>query len=160
MSTAGHHTEDERFTALQPVPGPPPPDDSPVRPLTRQGDLVMLSGQVAFRGSELVATGRVGDDITLELGQQCARQCTVNLLARLQEQLGSLAAIEQVMKLTVYVASAPGFREQHLVADAASQVLVDVLATGPHARAALGVAELPLGSPVEVEAVVALRAAG
>ena len=71
--------------------------------------------------------------------------------------LGSLANVDQVVKLTVFVASAPGFREQHLVANGASQVFRDVLGdAGRHARSAVGMAELPLGTPVEVEAIIAV----
>ena len=146
---------DARFDAIGALLSPVPPADATVRPLIRTGDLVMLSGQVAFVGDKLLAVGRVGDDVDIETAQRCARQCTLNLLGRLREELGTLERITKVVKVTVFVASAPGFREQHVVANGASDVIREVLGeSGRHARAALGVAELPLGSPVEVEAIV------
>jgi len=146
---------DARFAALEPNLPPAPGPDAVVRPLRREGNLIMMSGQVAFVGSELLAVGVLGDDVDIPTGQACARQCAINLLGRLQEELGSLGAVKQVLKLTVFVASAPGFRDQPTVANGASQVFAEVLGdAGKHARSAVGVAELPLGTPVEVEAVV------
>lgn len=150
---------DARFAAMNPVPSPAPGPDATVRPLRRSGDVVHMSGQVAFVGTELLATGVLGADVDVSTGQACARQCALNLLARLQEELGSLDAIEQVLKLTVFVASAAGFRDQPQVANGASAVFAEVLGeAGKHSRSAVGVAELPLGTPVEVEAVVEVRA--
>ncbi|MEE6287854.1 RidA family protein [Georgenia sp. MJ173] len=150
-------TPDARFAALEPDLSPVPGPDAVVRPLRREGNVIMMSGQVAFVGSELLATGVLGDDVDIPTGQACARQCAINLLGRLQEELGSLSAVKQVLKLTVFVASAPGFRDQPAVANGASQVFAEVLGeAGNHARSAVGVAELPLGTPVEVEAVVAV----
>lgn len=150
---------DERFAALEPQLSPAPGPDATVRPLIRDGDWLLLSGQVAFVGSELLATGRLGDDVDNDTGKACARQCAINLLGRIQEELGSLDEIVQVLKLTVFVASAPGFREQHVVAHGASDVFAEVLGSrGRHARSAIGVAELPLGTPVEVEVIVSVRA--
>lgn len=156
-TTPARSDEDARFAALEPKLSPTPGPDAIVRPLRREGDLLMMSGQVAFVGSELLATGVLGDDVDVRTGQACARQCAINLLGRLQEELGSLANIKQVLKLTVFVSSAPGFRDQPQVANGASEVFVEVLGErGRHARSAVGVAELPLGTPVEVEAVVAV----
>lgn len=146
---------DLRFAALDPDLSPRPSAEATVQPLTRHGDTVLLSGQVAFVGSELLATGRLGDDVDLRTGQACARQCAINLLGRLQEELGSLDRVSRVLKLTVFVASAEHFRDQSTVANAASDVFREVLGEqGQHARSAVGVAELPLGTPVEVEAIV------
>jgi enamine deaminase RidA (YjgF/YER057c/UK114 family) len=126
--------------------------------VVRDGSTLYLSGQVAFVGSELLAVGRLGDDIDIETGQACARQCAINLLGRIKEELGSLENVRQVLKLTVFVASAEGFRDQPQVANGASQVFRDILGdAGRHARSAIGVAELPLGTPVEVEVVVSAR---
>jgi enamine deaminase RidA (YjgF/YER057c/UK114 family) len=148
---------DHRLAALEPVLSPAPTADATVRAARREGSLLLLSGQVAFVGTELLATGRLGDDVDLATGSACARQCAINLLGRTQEELGSLAAVREVVKLTVFVASPPGFREQHLVANGASDVFVEVLGDrGRHARSAVGVAELPLGTPVEVEAIIAV----
>jgi enamine deaminase RidA (YjgF/YER057c/UK114 family) len=151
-------TRDAAFAALEPVLSATPPQEATVRPAIRHERLLFLSGQVAFQGSDLVAVGRLGDDVDVETGQACARQCAINLIGRAKEILGSLDEVEQVVKLTVFVASAPGFREQHVVANGASQVFRDVLGdAGTHARSAVGLAELPLGTPVEVEAIIAVR---
>jgi enamine deaminase RidA (YjgF/YER057c/UK114 family) len=159
MSDAAASSQrDARFAALNPQLSPAPGPDARVRALVRDGRQLFLSGQVAFVGSELLTTGRLGDDVDVATGTACARQCAINLLGRIQEELGSLDEVAQVLKLTVFVASAPGFREQHLVAHGASDVFVDVLGDqGKHARSAVGMAELPLGTPVEVEATVLAR---
>lgn len=156
--TTTTHDRDAAFAALEPVLSPVPAPESTVRPVIRHGQLLFMSGQVAFRGSELMATGRLGDDVDVETGKACARQCAINLLGRTQELLGSLAEVEQIVKLTVFVASAPGFRDQSGVANGASQLFRDILGdAGTHARSAVGMAELPLGTPVEVEAIIAVR---
>lgn len=150
-------SRDSAFEALDPVLSAAPPDDATVRAGIFHDRLLLLSGQVAFVGSELMATGRLGEEIDVETGQACARQCAINLLGRTKELLGSLDRVAQVVKLTVFVGSAPGFREQHLVANGASAVFREVLGdAGRHARSAVGMAELPLGTPVEVEAIIAV----
>jgi enamine deaminase RidA (YjgF/YER057c/UK114 family) len=124
-------------------------------PVRRTGDLVYTSGQIATAGGELVASGRVGAEVDLPTAQACARQCAVNVLAQLRAELGDLARVRQFVKITVFVASDPSFTDQHLVANGASELLVQALGDdGRHARSAVGVAALPLGSPVEVEAIV------
>ncbi len=154
-------TADDRFAALEPNLSASPGPDARVRALRRDGEVIFMSGQVAFVGSELLATGTLGADVDVETGLACARQCGINLLGRLQEELGSLEQVDQVLKLTVFVGSAPGFREQHVVANGATDVFVEVLGdAGRHARSAVGMAELPLGTPVEVEAIVLAKSAG
>ncbi len=119
----------------------------------RAGDWLYASGQVAVRDGVLLAHGRVGDDVDLDTARACARQCAENVLDAVREATGSLDAVTPV-KLTVYVAGTPDFQDQHLVADAATEHVLSVFGPqGEHARAAIGVAALPLGSPVEVEAV-------
>lgn len=160
MTESIHADADARFAALEPLTAPAPAPDTTVRPVRRVGQVLHMSGQVAFVGTELLATGVLGGDVDVTTGQACARQCALNLLARLQDELGSLDAIEQVVKLTVFVASAPGFRDQPQVANGASEVFAQVLGeAGRHARSAVGVAELPLGTPVEVEAIVQVKPA-
>jgi enamine deaminase RidA (YjgF/YER057c/UK114 family) len=106
-------------------------------------------------GDGLVATGRLGAEIDLDTGRACARQCALNLVAQLKAALDDLGRVRQFVKVTVFVASEPSFTDQHLVANGASELLADVFGdAGRHARSALGMASLPLGSPVEVEAVV------
>lgn len=123
------------------------------------GDTVYTSGQIATGADgQLIATGRLGAEVDLELGRRCAETCALNLLAKLDSLPGGLDRLDRVVKLTVFVASAPGFNEQHIVANAASDLLLTVLDDrGRHARSAIGVAELPLGSPVEVEAIARLH---
>jgi enamine deaminase RidA (YjgF/YER057c/UK114 family) len=148
---------DARFEELEAQLSAPPSEDATVRAGIIHNGLLVLSGQVAFVGSELMVQGRLGAEIDIEMGQACARQCAINLLGRTKELLGSLDRVAQIVKVTVFVSSAPGFREQHLVANGASQVFREVLGdAGRHARSAVGMAELPLGTPVEVEATIAV----
>lgn len=136
-----------------------PPAPAPAAaylPVRRAGDLLHTSGQVAVREGELVASGRVGAEVDLATAQACARQCAVNVLAQLRAELGDLGRVRRFIKITVFVASDPAFTDQHLVANGASELLAEAFGgdDGRHARSAVGVAALPLGSPVEVEAVV------
>lgn len=135
-----------------------PPAPAPAAaylPVRRSGDLVYTSGQIATGSGELVASGRVGAEVDLPTARACARQCAVNVLAQLRAELGDLARVRQFVKITVFVASDPSFTDQHLVANGASELLAQALGDdGRHARSAVGVAALPLGSPVEVEAIV------
>lgn len=124
-------------------------------PVRRTGDLLYTAGQVAMGEGRLIASGRLGAEVDLETGQACARQCAVNVLAQLKAELGDLERVRRVVKITVFVASDPSFDQQHLVANGASELLVQVFGDdGRHARSAVGAAVLPLGSPVEVEAIV------
>lgn len=139
------------------LPAPSAPLASYV-PVVVHGGLATVSGQLPFQPDGTLPRGRLGDGVSLGEGQAAARRCAIMVLAQLA-QAGLLARIERIVRLGVFVASAPGFTDQHLVANGASDLLADVLGeAGRHARAAVGVAELPLGVPVEVDAVVALRA--
>ena len=121
-------------------------------------NIAYVSGQLPWRDAENVITGKVGSEVDLEGAQEAARLCTLFALANLKQRLGSLDSIEQVLKLTGFVASAPGFTGQPKVIDAASKLLGDVFADkGHHARSAIGVAELPRGAAVEIEMIVAVR---
>lgn len=121
-------------------------------PAVRSGDLVFVSGQVPFRDGALVHPGTVGDDVTVEQAQEAARVCCLNGLAALKAAVGSLAAVRRVVRVGVFVTSAAGFTAQPLVANGASELLETVFGeAGRHARAAVGVAALPLGASVEVE---------
>jgi enamine deaminase RidA (YjgF/YER057c/UK114 family) len=128
-------------------------------PYVIDAGLVWTAGQIAVRDGTPVATGLVGADVDMAMAQTCARQCAVNVLAQLRAAAqGDLARVERLVKLTVFVASAPGFTDQHLVANAASELMAAVFGeAGRHARSAVGVAVLPLGSPVEIEATARLR---
>lgn len=125
-------------------------------PARRSGSLVFTAGQVPFVDGVLAATGKVGADITPEQGYELARTCTLNALAAVDDLVG-LDAVAGVVKVVGFVASAPGFTGQPGVINGASELLGAVFGeAGRHARSAVGVAELPLGAPVEVELVVEL----
>lgn len=124
-------------------------------PYTRSGNLLFTSGQLPFRDGALTATGIVGADVSLEQGQEAARWCAVNILSQARAALGDLGSIRRIVKISVFVASAPDFTNQHLVANGASDFLVEALGDdGRHARSAVGMACLPLNAPVEIEAII------
>ena len=126
-------------------------------PARRSGSLVFTAGQVPFVDGSLPATGKVGAEVTPEQGYDLARICALNALAAVDD-LVSLDAVAGVVKVVGFVASAPGFTGQPGVINGASELLGAVFGeAGRHARSAVGVAELPLGAPVEVELVVELR---
>jgi len=126
------------------------------RPLVFDGTTAYLSGAIPFDGGQnLVSSGSVPSRVSLAEAQAAAALCAANLLRVLYAELGSLERIEQVLKLGGYVNSDPGFSEQHLVINAASQVLIDVLGpAGVHARSAIGTQGLPLDASVEVDMIV------
>jgi len=125
-------------------------------PARRSGSLVFTAGQIPLVDGSLAATGKVGAEITPEQGYDLARTCALNALAAVDDLVG-LDAVAGVVKVVGFVASAPGFTGQPGVINGASELLGAVFGeTGRHARSAVGVAELPLGAPVEVELVVEL----
>ncbi len=127
-------------------------------PAVVAGDLVWTAGQLPFVDGELARTGLLGRDVSVEDAADLAGVAALNALAAVASVLGGLDRVSRVVKVTGFVASAPGFTEQPRVINGASQVLVDVFGEhGRHARSAVGVAALPLGSPVEVELVVQFR---
>ena len=139
------------------LPVPPAPAAAYV-PYMRTGNLVFTAGQVAVGEGGLLAEGIVGREVDLDTAVRCARQCAVNVLAQLKACVGELSAVEQVVKLTVFVASDPDFTQQHLIANGASELIGEVFGdAGRHARSAVGAPALPTNSPVEVEAIVAVR---
>jgi enamine deaminase RidA (YjgF/YER057c/UK114 family) len=126
-------------------------------PVTVFERLAFVSGQLPREGERLIV-GKVGAEVSLEQGRGAARLCILQGLACLNQALGSLDGIEKILKLTGFVASAPGFNQQPKVIDAASELLVEVFGeAGRHARSAVGVAELPRNAAVEVELIVGLR---
>ena len=125
------------------------------RHTARTGDLVFTAGQLPARDGEMLAVGKVGGAVTADQGYDCARQCTLNALAAIAAEVGSIDAIKRVVKAVVFVASTPDFTGQPQVANGASELLAEVFGeAGKHARSAVGVAVLPLDVPVEVELVV------
>jgi enamine deaminase RidA (YjgF/YER057c/UK114 family) len=125
-------------------------------PAVRTGNLVFTSGQLPMAAGALMAVGTVGADIDVETAKACATRCALNALAA-ASTVCDLDSVTAVVKLTGYVASAPGFTSQPAVVDGASAVMLAAFGEdGRHARAAVGVASLPLGAPVEVEVVLEL----
>ena len=124
-------------------------------PCVHTGNLVYVSGQVPMVDGKPSHLGHLGDDVDLEDGRAAARTCAVNVLAALKAELGELSRVRRVVKVTGFVASTPGFTDMPKVVNAASELFGEVFGdAGRHARAAVGVAALPLGVPVEVEAIV------
>jgi len=121
-------------------------------PAVRTGACVYTAGQLPMAGGQLLATGKVGAEIDQDEAARLAGTCALNALAAVASVTGGLAAIRRIVKVTGFVASAPGFTGQPAVVNGASELLLAVLGdAGRHARSAVGVAELPLGAPVEVE---------
>lgn len=125
-------------------------------PAAISGHLVFTAGQLPFVEGALPATGKVGADVTAEDAARYAGLCVLNALAAVQGVIGSLDRITRIVKVTGFVASAPDFTGQPVVLNGASTLLGDIFGEeiGTHARSAVGVAVLPLDSPVEVELIV------
>jgi len=131
-----------------------PPPAAIYLPFMRTGQQLWVAGQIAVRDGQLIHSGIVGAEVSLDEARACAEQCALNLLAQLKLSMGSLDALVRVVKLNVFVASELTFTSQHLVANAASELFGAVFGDlGAHARSAVGVASLPLNSPVEIDAV-------
>ncbi len=126
-------------------------------PAVRSGDLVFTAGQLPARDGQMIATGKLGAGVSEEDGYACARQCALNALAAIKAEIGELSAITRIVKVVVFVASAPDFTGQPKIANGASELLGEVFGdAGRHVRSAVGVAALPLDVPDEVELVVSL----
>lgn len=129
------------------------------RPCVRSGNLIFVSGQIATEAGRILFPGKLGREIDLASGVEAARGCAVSALAIVRKELGSLNNVAQVVKSTVFVASAEGFGEQPTVANGASELLRDVFGDlGLGARSAVGMAELPLGASVEAEFIFEAKA--
>lgn len=127
-------------------------------PAVATGELVFTAGQLPFIDGALARTGVLGEDVSVEEAADLAATAALNALAAVADLLDGLDRVVRIVKVTGFVASAPGFTQQPAVINGASKVLVDVFGEhGRHARSAVGVAALPLGSPVEVELVAQFR---
>jgi len=136
------------------LPATPAPAGAYV-PATRAGNLVFTAGQLPLEAGELNIRGKVGDTVGVGEAREAARLCAMNALAAASTQTGGVDGISRIVKVTGFVASAPGFNEQPQVINGASEFLGEIFGdTGLHARSAVGVAELPMDAPVEVELVV------
>lgn len=127
-------------------------------PANQIGDLVYTSGQLPIKNGKLIAEGKVGYEVSEEKAMECAQLCAVNCLSAIKSLIGSLDRIEQIVKLTVFVNSRIGYSSQPKIANGASEFLVNVFGEkGKHARSAVGVSDLPLNAPVEIEMVVRIK---
>lgn len=127
-------------------------------PVVVAGGLAHVSGQLPFIGSDFVK-GRLGENVSLEDGAKAAQACGLMILAQLKAALGSLSRVERIVKLGAFVSSTADFTDQPKVANGASELMQEVFGeAGRHARSAVGVAVLPLGVAVEVDAIVAVKA--
>jgi enamine deaminase RidA (YjgF/YER057c/UK114 family) len=136
------------------LPAPPKPVANYV-PVVRVGDLLFLSGVLPSREGQLIMTGKLGAQLTVEQGMEAARVAVLNGLSIIQHEAGSLDQVKRIVKMVGHIASAPGFTDQPQVLNGASDLLVSVFGdVGRHARVAVGAAELPRQAPVEIELIV------
>jgi len=150
---------DDRLAALGIALDAPPAPAANYVPLRRAGNLLFVSGQISADAGGVI-TGKLGADLDVEAGQRAARAAAVAILAQIKAGAGvQLERVAGVVRLMVLVNATPDFVQHHLVANGASDLFVEIFGqAGRHARAAFGVASLPLGAAVEIEAVVELGA--
>jgi enamine deaminase RidA (YjgF/YER057c/UK114 family) len=134
------------------------PDDTKPRamyvPVKQLGNALFIAGQVPFVDGRLAYQGKVGKERTMEEAQDAARICIINMLAAVKGYLGDLDKVKNVVKVQAFVSSEVGFMDQHLVVNAASQLLYEVFGeAGRHARTAVGTNQLPMDATVEIEAI-------
>jgi len=138
----------------------PPPAEPTFQyvPVTVHNGVAYVSGQLPKEDGEVRITGKVGDALDVETARRAARICILQGLSCLKSAIGSLNNVDRILKVTGFVASAPGFNQQPQVIDAASNLLYDLFGErGRHARSAVGVTELPRNAPVEIEMVIAVK---
>ncbi len=151
-------TIEERLRAQGLELPPPPTPKGAYVPVVLHGGTAWVSGMLPLRRGVLLAKGLVGSEVSVEQAREAAREAGLHALSALRATLGSLDRIERVLRVAVYVASAPGFTSQPDVANGVSELLIELLGDpGRHARVALGAARLPMDAPVEVEMAVAVR---
>jgi enamine deaminase RidA (YjgF/YER057c/UK114 family) len=139
------------------LPAAPQPVASYI-PAVRSGNLLFLSGVLPFHEGKVRPIGKLGRDVTPEQGKEASRRALLNALAIVREALGTLDHVTQVVRMVGHVASAEGFTQQPIVVNGASDLLVEIFGeAGRHARVAVGVAELPLNAPVELELIIEVR---
>ncbi|MBN1764170.1 MAG: RidA family protein [Sedimentisphaerales bacterium] len=127
-------------------------------PTVQAGNLLFISGQLPSHSGKILISGKVGQEVELNHAQDAARLCAINALAAIKAHLGTLDAVKQIIRLEIYVNSAPGFTEQSQVANGASNLLHNVFGpAGQHARLAIGVAEIPLNGAVELAMIVEIK---
>jgi enamine deaminase RidA (YjgF/YER057c/UK114 family) len=130
-------------------------------PVKRLGRALYVSGQVPMKDGRPIYTGKVGSERSIEYAQEAARLCVINMLAAVKEYLGDLDRVANIVKLQTFVNSETGFTNQHIVANAASQLLHDIFGeSGRHARTAIATNQLPMDFTVEIEAIIEIRESG
>ena len=148
---------EERLAELGIVLPPAPQPVASYIPVKVVGDLAWVAAQIPMQDGAVTVAGKVGGEVTTDEASAGARRCALQALAALQAELGTLDRVKGIVKLDVFVASAPGFTDHPKVANGASDLLVEVFGDeGRHARAAVGVPDLPLGASVEVAVLVQL----
>ena len=146
---------EERLAELGIILPPAPQPVASYIPVKVVGDLAWVAGQIPMQDGAVTVAGKVGGEVTIDDAKAGARRCALQALAALQAALGTLDRVKGIVKLDVFVASATGFTDHPKVANGASDLLVEVFGDeGRHARAAVGVPELPLGAAVEVALLV------
>jgi len=124
-------------------------------PAMISGNLVFTAGQIPLVEGKLMATGKLGAEITVEYGAEIAQRCALNALAAVKSVIGDLDRVKQIVKIVGFVSSVPEFTAQPSVINGASEFLQQVFGdAGQHARSAVGVSVLPLDAPVEIELIV------
>jgi len=150
---------DQKLESLGYPLGRKPSPGAIYRPVVIDGTTAYVSGCIPNDGERnLVSQGKVRSQVNLEDARKAAALCAANVLRLIRHEVGSLDRVERMLKVVGFVNSDPDFVEQHLVINGASQLFIDVLGeAGWHARSAIGMAQLPLGASVEVEAIVKLK---
>lgn len=159
--TKGHEAvvEDRLKQLGLTLPAPPKPVANYV-PAVKAGNLLFLSGVLPSRDGQLVMTGKLGQELSIEQGKEASKTALLNGLSIIRREAGSLDRVKQIVKMVGYIASAPGFTDHPHVLNGASDLLVSLFGdAGRHARVAVGAAELPRRAPVEIELIVELHPA-
>jgi enamine deaminase RidA (YjgF/YER057c/UK114 family) len=145
---------EERLRELEIELSSPPRPQGTYEPAVISGKLIFVSGQLPLKGGKLLYRGKLGSEISIEEGIEAARLAAINSLSVMQSELGDLGRIKRIVKLTGYVSSALGFNMQAKALNGASQFFYEVFGDmGRHARSAVGVYELPLEAPIEIEVI-------
>ncbi|MHA7646957.1 RidA family protein [Nitrosopumilus sp. S4] len=135
------------------LPNPPTPAGSYI-PAIRTGNLLFISGQIPMQDGKVIFTGKVSEE-NIETAQKSAKMCAINILAQIKRELGSLDNVSKVVRLSGFVNSTPEFSQHPKVINAASDLFFELFGDkGKHSRIALGVANLPLNSMTEIDAII------
>ena len=138
------------------LPSPPTPSGSYI-PVVRTGNLIFISGQIPIEEGKLKFTGKVSDE-NLEVAQQSARMCAINILAQIKREIGDLDKVSKIVRLSGFVNAVPEFSQHPKVINSASDLIFEVFGEkGKHSRIAVGVASLPLNSMTEIDAIVEIN---